>query len=246
MRRFDPDRDKKLVFVTVFDGRASTKVRGELMRPNGQRHGVFSYEMNARNDSPWQSKSWWWAMSGLSFYQGEWQLRLWVDDQPMGRYYFMLGKQPPSVVAGWMEDAGTGCRVWNEVPQPDETVTWSGSCGSDGVAAGFGIREFRYGSKVSRYEGELVNGRMHGSGVRTWPNGSRHQGQWRDDRANGQGIRVWSTGSRYEGEWRDNLAHGPGVLTTANGERFDGTWVDGCFRDGNRRAVAGRALSECQ
>jgi MORN repeat len=176
-RHFDPDRDEKVVFLTVFEARASAKVRGELIRPNGQRHGVFRYEMNARNEGTWHAKSWGWAMNGLSFYQGEWQLNLWVDDQPMGRYYFMLGKQPASVVAGWMEDLRTGCRLWNEVPQPDETVTWSGACGSDGVATGFGIREFRYGGKVSRYEGELVNGRMHGSGVRTWPNGTRHEGR---------------------------------------------------------------------
>src|SRR5690348_2060240 len=144
-RRFQPDRDQKVVFVTVVDGRASAKVRGELVRPNGQRHSAFSYEIEARSGGAWQARSWWWAMSGLSVYQGEWHVRLWIDERPMGRYYFMLGKQPPSVVAGWMADLRTGCRVWNEVPQPDEKVTWSGPCGPDGVATGFGIREFLYG-----------------------------------------------------------------------------------------------------
>ena len=184
-------------------------------------------------------------MSGLRLYQGEWHLRLWVDEQAMGDYYFMLGKQPASVLAGWLADPRTGCRVWNEVPQPDETVTWSGTCGSDGVAMGSGVREFRYGGKVSRYEGELVNGRMHGPGTRIWPSGVRHEGQWRDGRATGPGLRIWTSGNRYEGEWRDDLAHGHGVLTLANGDRYEGTWVDGCFREGDRRAAAGRSLSDC-
>ena len=39
-RRFDPDRDEKVVFLTVFDARSSVNVRGELIRPNGQRQGV--------------------------------------------------------------------------------------------------------------------------------------------------------------------------------------------------------------
>ena len=28
----------------------------------------------------------------------------------------------------WTADARTGCRVWNAIPQPDGSVTWSGEC----------------------------------------------------------------------------------------------------------------------
>ncbi len=169
MRRFDPERDEKVVYVAVFDARYSAKVRGELIRPNGQRHGAFSYELDARVGSTWRSKAWWWSLSGLKLYQGEWQLRLWVDEHPMGRYYCMLGKEPANVASGWWADARTGCRVWNEVPQPGEAVTWSGACGPDGIATGYGIEEFRYDGKVSRYEGEVRDGKKYGGASRPGP-----------------------------------------------------------------------------
>lgn len=221
MRRFHPERDDKLVFVGVFNPSHSVTVRGVLIRPDGRQHGTLSGDLSSRPSGTWQSKSWSWAMAGLKPYQGEWQLQLWVNEQPIGNYYFMLGEAAARVPSGWAADSRTGCRVWNERPMPDETVTWSGACSSSGLAVGHGVEEFRYGGNVSRYEGEFLDGKKHGTGTKTWPNGNR-----------------------YVGEWREGRAHGKGVFTMSSG-RFDGEWNDGCFRDGDRRAGVGRPPSEC-
>jgi len=92
MRQFHPERDGKLVFVGVFSTSYSGSVRGVLFRPDGRQHGTLTGDVSSRpGGGRWQSKSWTWAMVGLKPYQGEWQLRLWLDEQPMGSYYFMLG-----------------------------------------------------------------------------------------------------------------------------------------------------------
>jgi hypothetical protein len=99
MRRFHPDRDDKLVFVGVFNPSYSGSVRGVLIRPDGRQHGTLIGDVSSRPSGTWQSKSWSWWMSGLKPYQGEWHLQLWLDEQPMGRYYFMLGGPAAGVKA---------------------------------------------------------------------------------------------------------------------------------------------------
>jgi hypothetical protein len=84
MRRFDPDRDEKLVFVAVFRPSYSATVRGLLSRPNGQQHGTIRGEVPGRSEGAWQSRSWWWSLKSLEAYEGEWQLQLWIDEQPAG------------------------------------------------------------------------------------------------------------------------------------------------------------------
>src|SRR5262245_918484 len=66
MRHFDLKRDAKVIFVTVFNPNHSAKVRGVLIRPNGDQHGAFSYDLTALlGDRTWRSKSWLWPVSGL-------------------------------------------------------------------------------------------------------------------------------------------------------------------------------------
>jgi hypothetical protein len=215
--------DERVYFVTVFNPMHSARVRGVLYRPDGRQHGTWEREYTPRAGGvgTWASQSRWWAMSGLRAYPGEWRLELWIDEQPMGRYYFMLGEAAARVRSGWAADSRTGCQVWNERPEPDETVTWSGACSPNGLAVGYGVEEFRFGDKTSRYEGEFLDGKKHGTGTKTW-----------------------ATGNRYVGAWLEGRAHGQGVFTMTGG-RFEGDWRDGCFRDGDRRAAVGRPLSEC-
>ena len=66
-----------------------------------------------------------------------------------------------------------------------------------------------------RYEGDFVNGKMQGQGLRLWPNGMRYEGAWSNDLPNGWGTR----------------SGGPDAQT------FSGTWTNGCLRDGRRWAV---------
>ena len=222
-RRFDPGVDENLVFVVVLDPRYSVTLRAILMRPDGHQHGAFRQELSALSSAgSWRAQTRFWSTRALAAYPGEWHLLLFLDDRPMGRYHFSLAALPPSLMPGWWTDARTGCRVWNNQPRLDETVTWSGACGPDGLATGRGVQEFHHRGGVTRYEGEFRSGKKHGTGTLTW-----------------------ASGSRYAGAWRDGRAHGIGVYTLSNGAYYEGTWDDGCFRDRDRLAAVGRPLSEC-
>ena len=38
------------------------------------------------------------------------------------------------------------------------------------------------------YEGEWVDGKMHGRGVYTFPNGNKYDGEWQNDLKDGYGV----------------------------------------------------------
>jgi hypothetical protein len=133
---------------------------------------------------------------------------------------------------GWSVDAGTGCWVWNSDPRPNDTVSWTGACGSDGRASGQGVEEWKNDGHVSRFEGEVRDGKAHGRGVYTFANGDMYDGEFRDDKRHGRGVFMWVNGDRYEGEFRDNRLEGRGIFTNTGGSRYDGEW-----RDGERNGV---------
>jgi len=149
--------------------------------------------------------------------------------------------------AGWAVDARTGCWIWNDTPEPNDTVSWSGGCEADGRAAGHGVIEWRWSEGSSRYEGEVTGGKRNGHGVADM-GGAHYEGDWQDDRANGHGVITWPTGDVYEGEWRDGQPSGHGVGTASDGTRYEGElkngnpdghgisiWTNGDRYDGNWR-----------
>jgi hypothetical protein len=193
----------------------------------------------------------------------------------------------PAGPPGWIADAN-GCRVWNECPQHQQTIRWSGAC-SGGLAQGRGRLEwFRAGKAQAqafveapfrdgrangrgvatvlggtRYEGDFVDGAATGRGVMTWannrnryegdfvddewtgrgvytfPNGDRYEGEYVNSKRNGRGVATWVNGDRYEGNYVEGRAHGFGTYRRASGETYTGSWTNGCFSQGNRRAVVG-------
>lgn len=125
-----------------------------------------------------------------------------------------------------------------------------------------------------RYEGSYRHGFFHGRGVYEWANGDRYEGVWIDGKRNGWGVFTWGpngrwAGDRYEGEWTNDRRHGRGKHVSANGsyyegslnngvpngfgtyfvgrqrERYTGTWVNGCFKDGDRRAWFAVSKQQC-
>jgi hypothetical protein len=144
---------------------------------------------------------------------------------------------------GWMADSGTGCRVWNPHPQPNESVKWSGPC-EDGLAQGRGIVQWlRNNRPFETDEGEWHEGRQTGDGTQVWPTG-RYEGQIASGEPNGHGV-LTLQGLIYRGEFRGGRPNGNGAMMNLGGEIFQGTWSDGCFREGNRRASLGVPLSTC-
>jgi hypothetical protein len=102
------------------------------------------------------------------------------------------------------------------------------------------------------YRGEFLNGRMHGFGDYSRPDGSlRYTGQFhngkkqghgsvltktgvmsgefKNDLINGPGRFEWSKedGRVYEGHFKDSKFHGEGRITLKNGNVLEGLWEDG-------------------
>ncbi len=186
----------------------------------------------------------------------------------------LFGSKP-----AWTDDKGrwqqveaqANCIVWNNDPQDNETVTWSGAC-ERGKAHGQGSLRWRYLEddewKVSKYTGEMKDGKEHGRGVYVEANGDRYEGEFRNGKRHGHGVVVWTSGASYEGDWRDGNFHGRGVIEWPDGDRFGGQfrdgspngrgtfkkmygesysgyWTNGCFEQGNRQLAIGTTMVDC-
>jgi len=56
---------------------------------------------------------------------------------------------------------------------------------------------------VGWYEGEYKDGKYHGQGISSYPDGSKYEGKWKDGKKHGQGTETLSSGWKYVGEWRE-------------------------------------------
>jgi hypothetical protein len=123
----------------------------------------------------------------------------------------------------WVVDRNSGCRVWNQVPEENEAVSWSGTC-QNGFAQGRGVLQwFHQDRPAERYEGELREGKPSGHGVLTMRNGDR-----------------------FDGEWRDGKAHGLGHIALQSGYTYTAIWSDGCVKDAENNVIGvGRNPSTC-
>ena len=121
----------------------------------------------------------------------------------------------------WLTDPSSSCVVWDPLPVPDETIGWSGGC-KDGKASGPGVLAIsRSGKLVERNEGEFIDGKHTGHGVRVNATG-RYVGDFKDGLFDGIGVYVTSDGTRYDGEWKNGNFEGHGTLSFASGARYEG------------------------
>jgi hypothetical protein len=145
----------------------------------------------------------------------------------------MLPLQVAAEEARWRQTLNKDCLVWDALPQPDETVTWSGAC-VDGKASGHGTEVFRYRDegvwKEERYVGEMQGGKLNGRGTLTYDNGDRYEGDFVEAKRVGHGTYTHANGDRYEGDFRDDRRTGRGMFTYHDGGRYEGDFVDGHFQ----------------
>lgn len=93
--------------------------------------------------------------------------------------------------------------------------------------------------RLASYEGAWKKGRMTGSGVYRWSDGSSYEGSFLDGKLHGYGRLAWAEGSVYDGTWSEGEMTGQGSFInafdgiTTQGifvrnciQRHDGTWVD--------------------
>jgi hypothetical protein len=48
----------------------------------------------------------------------------------------------------------------------------------------------------------------------------------------------FANGSSYKGDWKGGMADGTGTYISSDGKEAKGSWKNGCFRIGDRVAVA--------
>jgi len=94
----------------------------------------------------------------------------------------------------------------------------------DSQPSGYGMRTFLDGSS---YEGQFLNGKMHGRGILRRASGSMCIGTFQDDTPHGDATYISSQGSLYEGEFYKGEMTGRGVLTLADGSVYHGSFVNG-------------------
>jgi hypothetical protein len=121
----------------------------------------------------------------------------------------------------WQTDPASTCTVWDPLPVPDETVSWSGDC-KDGKASGSGVLKiFRAGTLVERNEGEFIDGKQTGHGTRHDRSG-RYVGTFKGGLFDGTGVYAAASGLRYDGEWKNGNLDGYGKMSFASGLKYEG------------------------
>ncbi len=81
-------------------------------------------------------------------------------------------------------------------------------------------------SDDGNYDGDIVDGKMHGYGTYIL-DGDKYVGEFKNDKIDGQGTLTWSNGDKYVGEWKDNVRHGSGTLTYSDGREYVGEFKNG-------------------
>ena len=94
----------------------------------------------------------------------------------------------------------------------------------DGKFHGFGTYSYPNGNK---YEGEWMDGNRHGKGTIHYLNGDKYVGDWVNGNKHGQGTYYYNNGDKYIGEWVDGNRHGQGTYSYNNGDRYEGAWTYG-------------------
>lgn len=92
----------------------------------------------------------------------------------------------------------------------------SGDCNN-----GHGRFLFRSGAV---YEGDFLNGKCHGKGIMSFPNGNKYWGDWTDNQRQGQGKMAYREGNTYVGGFVESRMRGKGKMTYVNGDSYDGNW----------------------
>lgn len=77
----------------------------------------------------------------------------------------------------------------------------------------------------SKYKGEFLNSKRHGTGIYYYTNGDIYGGQWKDDVFEGYGFYIFASGERYEGELKHGKKHGKGKYHYINGGVYEGSWA---------------------
>ena len=54
---------------------------------------------------------------------------------------------------------------------------------------------------IEKYEGEWVDGKMHGRGIYYYADGTVYDGTWSEGKMHGKGVFIYPNGNKYDGEF---------------------------------------------
>lgn len=123
---------------------------------------------------------------------------------------------------GWLLEPGIGCRMWDWHPDPQDKVTWSGSC-RGALKEGHGVAQWtEHGQAIDRFEGTYRNGRREGAGRYSW-----------------------NATDKFEGIYSNDLPHGRGTVSLA-GVTLSGEWRNGCLAVEGKVVAIGVSRASCE
>ena len=76
----------------------------------------------------------------------------------------------------------------------------------------------------SIYVGEVKDGKRHGRGTLTLPDGEKYEGEFKDGEYDGRGTLTLPDGEKYEGEFKDGK---PWTVTFTDVDDSKTEWKDG-------------------
>ncbi|XP_070570494.1 LOW QUALITY PROTEIN: alsin-like [Ptychodera flava] len=147
-------------------------------------------------------------------------------------------RMPPTKGCGSGKPHGKGTMTW-----PDGSK-YTGKF-IQGLQQGHGMYTIPSGeaSKADyMYDGQWLEGKMHGAGILRYQNGDIYEGYFKENQRHGHGMLrcgslTSSSPSVYIGEWNSDKRCGYGVMDDINrGEKYMGMWHDD-YRHGNGLVV---------
>lgn len=138
------------------------------------------------------------------------------------------------ITSNFIRSRPSGCILANPNPIPDEYVTWSGKCDSQGYASGVGeIQWYEKGTrKSSKYSGTVVQGILiSGEKVGVSPRGANYiyKGEFLEFQYNGLGTLRYIGGNVVEGRWFRGKIPDAKVIYSKTGNEYDGK-LNSAFR----------------
>ena len=134
----------------------------------------------------------------------------------------LAGNSYGQAVSNWIQDERTGCKVFNQVPEPKESVQITGNC-VNGYLEGQGVVIWNLNGKFNqKTEGLHLKGKLDGLSTLISSKGNKYVGEYKDSKRTGQGTFTSLNGDRYVGEWKDDKKNGQGTMTSNNGDVYVG------------------------
>ncbi|KAL4476421.1 hypothetical protein ABPG74_010154 [Tetrahymena malaccensis] len=89
------------------------------------------------------------------------------------------------------------------------------------------LTDLKQQQQQQQQQGDFVNDKRQGYGIREWNNGSKYEGYFKNDKMDGKGIIYYSeqdlwNRKKYEGDFVNGKRQGYGILEWKNGDKYEG------------------------